>query len=141
MNFNYKYCLLLLVSACFSTNISTSANALYNYHADSIADSSVYITQAHNLKSNGKTDSREYTFKAPDSKKISNTEQLVKVRGYKVEVYGNETKLLQQVRNIEPAAFIKGDTIQVGIFSQQANAENMLRKLAKKGFWARIKTQ
>ena len=141
MNFNYKYCLLLLVSTCFSTSISSSANALYNYNADNIVDPSVYLAQSQDIKSNGKTDSREYTFKAPDSKKISNTEQLVKVRGYKVEVYGSETELLQQVRHIEPSAFIKGNAIQVGIFSEQVNAENMVRKLAVEGFWARIKAE
>ena len=126
---------LLLGSLCLSINMSASASALEYVE---IENKSLYVAQAQDTKSNGKSNSREYTFKAPDSKSISNTEQLVKVRGYKVEVYGSEKELLQQVKNIEPTAFIKGNTIQVGIFSQQANAEDMIRKLARKGFWARI---
>lgn len=139
MNFNYKSCLLLLGSFCLTTSIATSANASGNYNSNNFTDSSFHLAQ--NIKSNGKTSSREYTFKAPDSKKISNTEELVKIQGYKVEVYGSERELLHQVRDIEPAAFIKGDTIQVGIFSQEVNAQNLVQKLTIKGFWARIKTQ
>ena len=117
-----------------SATISTPANALEN-NINTRTYSSLHL--ARNIKSN----SREYTFKAPDSKKISNTEQLIKAQGFRVEVYGSERELLQQVKDIEPTAFIKGNTIQVGIFSQQANAENMVRKLAVKGFWARIKAE
>ena len=135
----YK-CLLLLGSLCFAVGKSTSTNALEHVEIDSQRNP-LYLAQVQDAKSNGKANSREYTFKAPDSKTISNTEQLVKVRGYKVEVYGSEKELLQQVRSIEPTAFIKGNTIQVGIFSQQVNAEDMVRKLAVRGFWARIKTQ
>ena len=120
--------------------MSTSTNASEYVEID-IQRNPLYLAQVRDAKSNSKANSREYTFKAPDSKTISNTEQLVKVRGYKVEVYGSEKELLQQVRNVEPTAFIKGNTIQVGIFSQQVNAEDMVRKLAVKGFWARIKTQ
>ena len=131
----YRPCLLLLGSLCLSIHMSTSANALKYVEVE---NESLLVAQAQDSKSNGKSNSREYTFKAPDSKTISNTEELVKVRGYKVEVYGSERELLQQVKDIEPTAFIKGNTIQVGIFSQQTNAEDMIRKLARKGFWARI---
>ena len=85
--------------------------------------------------------SREYTFKAPGNKTLNNSGNLTAIQGYKVEVYGNEQVLLQEVRNVEPKAFIKGDLIQVGIFSQQNNAEDMVKKLASKGLWARIITQ
>ena len=139
MNFNYKYSLLLLGTVCLTTSISTPADASENNSFDFGINSSLYLSQ--NIKSDGKSNSREYTFKAPNSKTISNTEELVKVQGYRVEVYGAERELLQQVKDIEPTAFIKGDTIQVGIFSQQVNAENMVRKLAVKGFWARIKAK
>ena len=136
----YQPYLLLLGSLCFGIGMSASTNALEYAEIES-ERSSLYLAQVQDAKSNRKANSREYTFKAPDSKTISNTEQLVKLRGYKVEVYGSEQELLQQVRNIEPTAFIKGNTIQVGIFSQQVNAEDMVRKLAVKGFWARIKAQ
>ncbi len=139
MNFTYyKSCILLLGGICLNAIVLIPANAIEN-NFDADHKSSVYLAQ--NPKSNGKANSREYTFKAPDSKKISNTEELVKVQGYKVEVYGSEKELLQQVKDIEPAAFIKGNTIQVGIFSTEANAQNLVQKLARKGFWARIKTQ
>ena len=136
----YQPYLLLLGSLCFGVGMSTSTNALEYADIES-EHSSLYLAQVQDAKSNRKANSREYTFKAPDNKIISNTEQLIEARGYKVEVYGSEQELLQQVRNIEPTAFIKGNTIQVGIFSQQVNAEDMVRKLAVKGFWARIKAQ
>ena len=92
------------------------------------------------VRANGKSSSREYTFKAPDSKTLSNTRQITAAKGYKVEVYGSTTDLLHQVRDIEPKAFVKGNIIQVGIFSQQNNAQNMVGKLATAGLWARIIT-
>ncbi|MEM7595294.1 MAG: SPOR domain-containing protein [Cyanobacteria bacterium P01_A01_bin.83] len=91
--------------------------------------------------SNEQDQTREYTFKAPGNKTLSNTEHLAAGQGYKVEVYGNAAELLLKVRDIEPKAFIKGDIIQVGIFSQQDNAEDIVRQLAKAGFWARIIAQ
>ena len=92
-------------------------------------------------KSSDRDRAREYTFKAPDNKVISNSEQLTQVQEYKVEVYGSGDNLLRQVKDIEPAAFIKGDIIQVGIFGRQDNAEDLVRKLAAKGLWARIIAQ
>lgn len=89
---------------------------------------------------NNKTGSREYTFKAPGNKTLKNTEQLTATQGYKVEVYGSAADLLLQVRSIEPKAFVKGNIIQVGIFSRQSNAEDMVRKLAAEGLWSRIVT-
>ena len=81
---------------------------------------------------------KEYTFKAPDNKTLTNSERLSAAKGYKVEVYGSASELLQRVRDIEPKAFVKGNVIQVGIFSSQDNAEDMVRKLTGKGFWSRI---
>ena len=149
MNFNYKSCLLILGSFCLTTSMAIPANALDNYDSNNpnkLNNSPIRLAQSKSIlkdtsTENGNTSHREYTFKAPDSKKISNTEQLVKVQDYKVEVYGTEEELLQQVKDIEPTAFIKGNTIQVGIFSKEANAQNLVQKLAIRGFWARIKTQ
>ena len=81
---------------------------------------------------------KEYTFKAPDNKTLTNSERLTAASGYKVEVYGSASELLHRVRDIEPKAFIKGNVIQVGIFSEQNNAEDMVRKLTGEGFWSRI---
>ncbi|MEO0836103.1 MAG: SPOR domain-containing protein [Cyanobacteria bacterium J06642_3] len=104
-----------------------------------IRDSNIIYLSRNN--SNEQEQTREYTFKAPGNKTLSNTEHLAAGQGYKVEVYGNASELLLQVRDIEPKAFIKGDVIQVGIFSQQDNAEDIVRQLAKAGFWARIIAQ
>ncbi len=76
---------------------------------------------------------REYTFSAPNK-----PQQPSVVGAYRVEVLGNSDRLLEQVRSIEPKAFLKGDIIQVGIFSEQENAANLVRQLALQGFWARI---
>ena len=82
---------------------------------------------------------REYTFSAPNE---SQSESAVKnVAGYRVEVLGSSDRLLKQVRTIEPKAFFKGDVIQVGIFSEQDNAANLVRQLALQGLWARIVTK
>jgi cell division protein FtsN len=91
---------------------------------------------------------REYNFSAPDNlttprelrgvQAPESNSPLPVSRSYRVEVFGSSEILLAQVRNIEPSAFRKGDIIQVGIFSEQQNAEEILRKLALEGLWARI---
>ena len=123
----YKYCYLSLVSLVLALNSAIPANAQSEVTVKT-ADSPVYLSR----------NNREYTFKAPDSKTLSNSGNLTAVQGYKVQVFGSEKDLLAKVRNIEPKAFIKDDIIQVGIFSKQDNAEDMVRKLAANGFWARI---
>ncbi|AFZ33968.1 hypothetical protein Sta7437_0357 [Stanieria cyanosphaera PCC 7437] len=92
-------------------------------------------TQSKPIISNRNQNKREYTFSAP----VSSSSE--KAQGYRVEVFGDSDILLSQVRDIEPKAFRKGDIIQVGIFSDQKNAEDMVRKLALQGLWARIKIQ
>ncbi len=79
---------------------------------------------------------QEYTFSAP-----KNESAVRNVATYRVEVLGNSDRLLEQVRSIEPKAFLKGDIIQVGIFSEQDNAANLVRQLALQGLWARIVTK
>ncbi|MDJ0536812.1 MAG: SPOR domain-containing protein [Xenococcaceae cyanobacterium MO_207.B15] len=79
---------------------------------------------------------REYTFDAPN-----NESTVINIATYHVEVLGNSDRLLEQVRTIEPKAFLKGDIIQVGIFSDQDNAANLVRQLALQGLWARIVTK
>ena len=74
---------------------------------------------------------QEYIFNAPNNLKTS----------YKVEVFGGSNRILQQVRKVEPKAFIKGNVIQVGIFSQEDNALDLVRQLTLQGLWARIIVQ
>ena len=125
----YKYCCLSFVSLVLALNSTNAVNAQQSAATvKTTADRPVYLSR----------NTREYTFKAPDSKTLSNSGNLTAVQGYKVEVYGSASDLLAEVRNIEPKAFVKGDIIQVGIFSSQNNAEDMVRKLAAEGFWARI---
>lgn len=59
---------------------------------------------------------------------------------YRVEVAGNDLFLLAQVQAIAPDAFIReGDgTIQVGSFSQEANAQQLVQRLALQGIASRI---
>ncbi len=137
MNSNYyKYCWLSLVSLLITANTAIAVNTEDNANSQklNVSDSnSIYLSKNDH--------SREYIFKAPDNKTLTNTGSLTAAQGYKVEVYGSGEELLLQVRDIEPRAFIKGDIIQVGIFSQQNNAEDMVQKLAIAGFWARIMPQ
>ena len=70
----------------------------------------------------------EYIFQAPNTIKNS----------YRIEVLGKSKLILQQVRAVESKAFIKGNVIQVGIFSEEANARELVEQLALKGLWVRI---
>lgn len=81
---------------------------------------------------------REYTFSAPDEPAGEEQYNNKATQGYKVEVFGDTEELLVKVRDIEPKAFQKGNIIQVGIFSDRDNAEDLVRKLARKGFWSRM---
>ncbi len=79
-------------------------------------------------------DPREYTFSAPNN----NSSFFNATRSYRVEVFGASDTLLNQVRSIEPQAFRKNGVIQAGIFQDQANAEELVRKLTIQGLWSRI---
>lgn len=87
-----------------------------------------------------KNQRREYTFDAPNEAEGVNGDRAENFKQYRVEVFDDAEELLEQVKDIEPRAFQKGDIIQVGIFSRQKNAEDLVRKLAVNGFWARIMT-
>lgn len=88
-----------------------------------------------NKKRNSQTtdsSEKEYIFRAPTS------EAKEQRKSYQVQVYGSDTNLLEEIQAIEPKAFKKGNLIQVGVFSEQKNAEELLQRLAMEGFWARI---
>jgi cell division septation protein DedD len=59
---------------------------------------------------------------------------------YRVEVEGDSPNVLQLVRTVEPAAFIRrGErVIQVGLFQDALNAQNMIQQLSARGITARI---
>ena len=136
----YKCCLLSLGSLLITVSGAIDAKATEIEPKKQLSFSNIFNSSNLYLSKsnrNASTGHREYTFKAPDSTTTTDSE-LTQPPGYKVEVYGSAEELLLQVRNIEPRAFVKGDVIQVGIFSQQNNAEDMVRKLASVGLWARI---
>lgn len=135
----YKYCSLALMSLSITVNNSISVDARDISQVLPPVNSWENKTLPPNTLNQNQSNLREYTFKAPNNKTLTHTGQFT-AQGYTVEVYGSAAELLLQVREVEPTAFIKGDLIQVGIFSQQNNAENIARKLAAKGLWARIVT-
>lgn len=145
---SFKYYILILVGhlmvAATSTIVSAeSINQIDQDQHDSSQSSSIssfYLSRNYQ-NSNQNSSNREYTFKAPAGSPLIDAAQSSTIGGYKVEVYGSEEALLRQVRAIEPRAFIKGNIIQVGIFGEQDNAEDLVRKLAVAGFWARIMPQ
>ena len=145
---SFQYYLLILVSHLMVVATSTAVNAANINQIDqdqhdpyqSSSRSSFYLSRNHQDSSQNSS-KREYTFKAPAGSTLMETTQSSIIGGYKVEVYGSAEALLRQVRAIEPKAFIKGNIIQVGIFSEQDNAEDLVRKLAVAGFWARIMPQ
>lgn len=148
MNHNFsRFCISCLNGLIIANSLTLAANATENVKvAKQIhqsfrieTDRAIYISK--NLNPGNKSSQREYLFKAPDNKVISNPQQLTKKQGYKVEVYGSAEELLTKVKSIEPKAFRKGEVIQVGIFSEQVNAEILVRKLAVAGFWSRIVPQ
>ena len=139
-----RYCLYLLGSILITVNTPIAVKAentnwrpKSSFPLNVTNNSNIYLSR-NNFEANDQDSPREYTFKAPESKSFREVEQSNQAQGYKVEVYGSAEDLLKQVRGIEPRAFIKGDIIQVGIFSQQDNAEDLVRKLTIAGFWSRI---
>ena len=89
------------------------------------------------IHTRNKNQPREYTFTAPNESAVEDRDSNA-IQGYKVEVFGDTEGLLAEIQNIEPKAFQQGNIIQVGVFSDRDNAENLVRKLATKGFWSRI---
>lgn len=79
---------------------------------------------------------QEFNFEAPRSApgSTSNAQQ------YRVEVPTSDPLMLATVKKIEPNAFMKGDRIQAGLFSQQSNAQNLQADLQAKGIRADIVT-
>ena len=96
---------------------------------------------------------REYTFQAPDSPEISipiepasanvpENANIAKRRIIRVEVIGDTQKILAQVKQIEPLAFIqvgKG-TIQAGVFPNSNAAQQRIQQLKQQGLSATMST-
>lgn len=81
----------------------------------------------------------EYEYQNPQvSPAYSNSTAINTI--YRVEVPSENELLLQSVRAVEPTAFIRrGEgVIQVGLFQNTTNAQNMIQKLSAQGITARI---
>ena len=59
---------------------------------------------------------------------------------YRVDVFGDSPMMLAQVQKVEPKAFIRSGegVIQVGIFSEQANAQRLRSQLEAQGLRTQI---
>lgn len=82
-------------------------------------------------------DNREYNFQAPPSTTQRNSSSI-----YRVLVSGDSSLLLQQVRYVEPQAFVRpGEgVIQAGLFIDQSNAQELVQQLQGQGIQAQITT-
>jgi hypothetical protein len=81
----------------------------------------------------------EYEYQSPQVSPVySNTVATGTI--YRVEVDSENQLLLQSVRTIEPTAFIRrGEgVIQVGLFRDALNAQNMVQRLSAQGITARV---
>lgn len=78
---------------------------------------------------------REYNFQAPPSRSLKSNSQ-----GYRVYIQGDNRVLLQQIRNIDPEAFVRqGEgVIQAGLYYDKARAEQRARELQNQGFTVAI---
>ena len=74
-----------------------------------------------------------------NSKRQYNFERSLSL-SYRVEVYDESQPVLSQVKKIVPSAFRNSGVIQVGIFQEPKNAEDLVLQLTSLGFWARIVT-
>jgi hypothetical protein len=77
----------------------------------------------------------EFTAPPPSSNPTNNSSRL-----YRVYIKGSSPQLLQQVRNIEPLAFIrrKEGIIQAGLFVDESRAKSRLEQLQSQGIKAEI---
>lgn len=61
---------------------------------------------------------------------------------YRIDVLGDSASLLDQVKQIEPEAFVREEegVIQAGVFTDQSNAQARVRALADQGIRAKVTT-
>lgn len=87
---------------------------------------------------------REVDFRIQPTQQVPTTADPPSSKAESYLVYVNEANLqrLQQVQRLEPTAFVrlyqKQSVIQAGVFSQNANAQNLAIKLEYQGIDARI---
>ncbi|AFY37620.1 hypothetical protein Lepto7376_1267 [[Leptolyngbya] sp. PCC 7376] len=58
--------------------------------------------------------------------------------GYRVEVPKNDALTLAAVQRVQPDAFLRGDRIQAGLFSEKDNARNLQADLREQGISAKV---
>ncbi|OKH11014.1 hypothetical protein [[Limnothrix rosea] IAM M-220] len=80
---------------------------------------------------------REFNFEAPTAVVNPNNAVNYATR-YRVEVANSDSLMLAAVKKVEPNAFLRGDRIQVGLFSEQQNANSLRTDLQAKGIAADV---
>jgi hypothetical protein len=78
----------------------------------------------------------EFTAPPPSSDRPNNNSQL-----YRIYIKGSSRELLQQVRSVEPLAFVrrKEGVIQAGLFIEEWRAKSRLQQLQSQGIKAEIR--
>lgn len=84
---------------------------------------------------------REFNYQAPPPPQPSRTPAPT-ASFYRVDIYGDSPRLLAQVQQVAPDAFVReGEgVIQAGVFSDPTNARTRVRDLEARGLRARITT-
>ncbi|MDJ0662894.1 MAG: hypothetical protein QNJ42_25910 [Crocosphaera sp.] len=118
--------------------------------ADDVSPSSIEVTPADETV----PPIKEYTFEAPQSLpaqtleptsatseiKINNTQRNQNPSFYRVEVVGDNSSLLSQVKTIEPMAFIRQSegVIHAGMFQHSQQAAERVQQLQNQGLPATV---
>ena len=79
----------------------------------------------------------EFSFEAPTAQPHALPSRAIQ-NGYRVEVASNDRNVLNVVRTVEPEAFMRGDRIQAGLFTDKNNARTLQSNLRNQGLNARI---
>lgn len=109
-----------------------------NYPQQGIPQESIPQNQLPPNPPNNSVRDREFTFQAPAGR--SNSRRGSRV--YRVYVNSDSQLLLQQIRNIEPEAYVRQGEgiIQAGVYVDQSRAKQRVRELEQLGLQARMTT-
>lgn len=84
---------------------------------------------------------RELNFEAPaPTPSLPSRRPRLDATLYRVDIYGDNSFVLSQVRQIEPSAFVRQEdgVIQAGVFSNEYNAQSRVRELAAQGIRSQV---
>ncbi len=146
VKFNFSPFLILFLSSSLSLTLSSKSSAEDFFGTvplpppvtseNSTTTNTPLIEFSQN---NGVPIPVEYEYQSPQVSPVySNSTEANTI--YRVEVPSENELLLQSVRAVEPTAFIRrGEgVIQVGLFQNTTNAQNMIQKLSAQGITARL---